>query len=92
MLFADEPTGALDSGNSQVVLEALRSIGDSGATVVIVTHDPVIASLSDRVAFMRDGRVTHVATDLSASEVLKGMNEQHEEVSDAQIRTQDLDQ
>ena len=92
VLFADEPTGALDSGNSQVVLEALRSIGDSGATVVIVTHDPVIASLSDRVAFMRDGRVTHVATDLSASEVLKGMNEQHEEVSDAQIRTQDLDQ
>lgn len=92
VLFADEPTGALDSDNSQVVLKALRSIGDSGVTVIIVTHDPVIASLSDRVAFMRDGRVTRVATDLSASEVLEGMNEQHEEVSDAQIRTQDLDQ
>lgn len=92
VLFADEPTGALDSNNSQVVLKALRSIGDSGATVIIVTHDPVIASLSDRVVFMRDGRVTRVATDMSASEVLEGMNEQREEASDAAIHSEDPDQ
>ncbi|MBF0940523.1 MAG: ABC transporter ATP-binding protein, partial [Schaalia georgiae] len=42
----------------------------------IVTHDPAIASSADRVAFMHDGRITRVATALSAGEVLEGMDQQ----------------
>lgn len=58
------------------MLGALRAMGEEGTTVVIVTHDPAIASSADRVAFMRDGRITRVATALSAGEVLEGMDQQ----------------
>ena len=83
IVFADEPTGALDSGNSRVVLGALREMGEGGTTVVIVTHDPAIASSADRVAFMSDGRIMRVATALSAGEVLEGMGQQYGEAPDA---------
>jgi len=56
VLFADEPTGNLDSTTGRGVLELLRSIVDSHAqTVVMVTHDPFAASYADRVLFLRDG-------------------------------------
>ncbi len=58
VVFADEPTGALDSAGSQSVLELLRSVVDhEGQTVVMVTHDPTAASFADRVLFLRDGKV-----------------------------------
>ncbi|MFC8933985.1 ABC transporter ATP-binding protein [Rhodococcus sp. NPDC057135] len=58
VVFADEPTGALDTAGSLSVLELLRSAVDrEGQTVVMVTHDPIAASFADRVLFLRDGKV-----------------------------------
>ncbi|GAA0271589.1 ABC transporter ATP-binding protein [Cryptosporangium japonicum] len=58
VLFADEPTGALDSTTSREVLALLRGLVDSERqTVVMVTHDPVAASYADRVVFLADGRL-----------------------------------
>ncbi|WP_329137379.1 ABC transporter ATP-binding protein [Streptomyces sp. NBC_00670] len=56
VIFADEPTGALDTGTAAEVLGLLRNAVDSlEATVVMVTHDPVAASWADRVLFLADG-------------------------------------
>ncbi|GIJ46175.1 ABC transporter ATP-binding protein [Virgisporangium aliadipatigenens] len=58
VVFADEPTGALDSTSGREVLELLRALVDERKrAVVMVTHDPVAASYADRVVFLRDGRV-----------------------------------
>ncbi|WP_077796776.1 ABC transporter ATP-binding protein [Streptomyces sp. JHA26] len=58
VLFADEPTGALDTRTGREVLSLLRGMVDrEGRTVVMVTHDPVAASYADRVVFLVDGRV-----------------------------------
>ncbi|NYJ00514.1 putative ABC transport system ATP-binding protein [Nocardioides thalensis] len=57
VVLADEPTGALDSHTAQSVLALLRSVvAELGATVVMVTHDPVAASFADSVVFLVDGR------------------------------------
>jgi putative ABC transport system ATP-binding protein len=59
VIFADEPTGNLDSRNGAEVLGFLRaSVRELGQTVVMVTHDPVAASYADRVLFLADGRVS----------------------------------
>ncbi len=56
VVFADEPTGALDTRTAHEVLGLLRNAVDTmGATVVMVTHDPVAASFADRVVFLADG-------------------------------------
>ena len=57
LLLADEPTGALDSVNSEAVMRLLREITRRGASGVVVTHDAQLASWADRVVFLRDGRV-----------------------------------
>ncbi|MFC4472832.1 ABC transporter ATP-binding protein [Streptomyces xiangluensis] len=58
VLFADEPTGNLDSQSGAEVLDLLRrSVRDLGQTVVMVTHDPQAAAYADRVLFLADGRV-----------------------------------
>jgi putative ABC transport system ATP-binding protein len=62
VLFADEPTGALDSTAARTVLELLRAMADRGQSIVMVTHDPAAAARADGVLFLRDGRlVDHVA-------------------------------
>ena len=59
VLFADEPTGSLDSLASEQVMELLASAArDQGTTVVLVTHDPRIAAYADREVMVRDGKVT----------------------------------
>jgi putative ABC transport system ATP-binding protein len=59
VIFADEPTGNLDSRSGSEVLGFLRSsVREMGQTIVMVTHDPVAASFADRVVFLRDGRIT----------------------------------
>ena len=59
VLLADEPTGNLDSGNSKKVVELLLKLAhEEGYCVVIVTHDPAIAEVSDRVYEMADGVLT----------------------------------
>jgi putative ABC transport system ATP-binding protein len=58
VIFADEPTGALDSGTGRQVLALLRGlVDDAGRTVIMVTHDPVAAACADRVIFLADGQV-----------------------------------
>nr|WP_245623056.1 ABC transporter ATP-binding protein [Spirillospora albida] len=58
VVFADEPTGNLDSRSGAEVLAFLRaSVREMGRTVVMVTHDPVAASYADRVVFLRDGAI-----------------------------------
>jgi putative ABC transport system ATP-binding protein len=58
VLFADEPTGNLDSGTSHEILELLRAAVDGfGQTTVMVTHDPAAAAVADRVLHLEDGQV-----------------------------------
>ncbi|MFE7575958.1 ABC transporter ATP-binding protein [Streptomyces sp. NPDC057521] len=58
VIFADEPTGALDTRTGRQVLQLLRGVVDqTGQTVVMVTHDPVAASHADSVTFLADGRL-----------------------------------
>ena len=58
VLLADEPTGNLDGENGQLVLDMMLSLRrDHGTTLILVTHDPILAELSDRVIRLRDGRV-----------------------------------
>jgi putative ABC transport system ATP-binding protein len=58
VLFADEPTGNLDSTASDEILQLLRRSVDSvGQTVVMVTHDPIAAAIADRILFLSDGRI-----------------------------------
>ena len=58
IVFADEPTGNLDSRSGAEVLDLLRrSVDEHGQTVVMVTHDPVAAAVTDRVVYLADGRV-----------------------------------
>ncbi len=73
-VFADEPTGALDTRTGRQVLELLRHIvDDSGQTVIMVTHDPVAASFADRVLFLADGRLTGVMDAPTAELVAERM-------------------
>lgn len=57
VLLADEPTGNLDSETGSEVLGLFRSFHETGQTIVLVTHDAKVASLADRVLFMRDGAI-----------------------------------
>lgn len=58
VIFADEPTGALDSKSSSEVLECLKSINHKlGTTIIMVTHDATAASYCDRILFLKDGRI-----------------------------------
>jgi putative ABC transport system ATP-binding protein len=74
VVFADEPTGSLDSRASQKLLAFLRSATrDLGQTIVMVTHDPAAAAYADRVEFLADGRVVDGLDRPSASDVLDRM-------------------
>ena len=59
IILADEPTGNLDAQNEEIVLRLLRELHDAGRTIVMVTHDPVMARLADRMIELHHGRVSH---------------------------------
>jgi len=70
VVFADEPTGALDTGTGRGVLALLRKVVDEdGHTVVMVTHDPVAAAHADRVILLADGRIAGMLDAPSADDV-----------------------
>jgi putative ABC transport system ATP-binding protein len=74
VVFADEPTGNLDSKSSEEVLRLLRqSVDDLGQTVVMVTHDPEAASHADRLIVLRDGLIVHDASAGTADDVIELM-------------------
>jgi putative ABC transport system ATP-binding protein len=58
LIIADEPTGALDTASSELVLELLEAANAAGRTVVMVTHDPAVAARAGRQVRLSDGRVT----------------------------------
>jgi len=74
IVFADEPTGALDSKSGSELLEFLRkAVSELGQTVVMVTHDPKAASYADRVIFLADGHIVDEMRSPTADEVLDYM-------------------
>ena len=76
VVFADEPTGNLDSASSREVLSLLRrSVDDLGQTIVMVTHDAGAAAMADRVLFLADGRIVRDLEESTAAEVLAAMQE-----------------
>jgi putative ABC transport system ATP-binding protein len=75
ILFADEPTGNLDSKTSGEILELLRgSVEAYRQTIVMVTHDPRAASIADRIMFLSDGLIVKELSDTTAGEVLTVMS------------------
>ena len=76
VIFADEPTGALDSTTGAEVLALLRrSVDEWGQTVVMVTHDPKAAAVADRVLLLADGRIAGEILDPDADAVLAGIRD-----------------
>ncbi|PPK68878.1 ABC transporter ATP-binding protein [Actinokineospora auranticolor] len=74
VIFADEPTGALDTRTAREVLGLLRqSVTEAGQTIVMVTHDPVAASFADRVVFLADGRFVGELAQPTADTVAERM-------------------
>jgi putative ABC transport system ATP-binding protein len=74
IVFADEPTGNLDSTSSGEVLSFLRrSVDEFGQTIVMVTHDPVAASWTDRVLFLADGRIVEELRHPDRDQILAAM-------------------
>jgi putative ABC transport system ATP-binding protein len=74
ILFADEPTGNLDSKTSGEILELLRmSARDYSQTIVMVTHDPRGASIADRILFLADGLIVKELSDANPTQVLEVM-------------------
>jgi putative ABC transport system ATP-binding protein len=74
IIFADEPTGNLDSRSGAEILDFMRrAVTDLGQTIVMVTHDPGAASYADRVVFLADGRIVDEIVDPTAEVVLDRM-------------------
>ncbi|MCH3960554.1 MAG: ABC transporter ATP-binding protein [Solobacterium sp.] len=57
LIMADEPTGNLDSANSAELMNILKNLNESGVTIVMVTHDPLISSYSSRMIYIKDGNI-----------------------------------
>jgi putative ABC transport system ATP-binding protein len=76
VMFADEPTGNLDSHTSADILELLReSVSEFGQTTVAVTHDANVAAIADRVLFLADGRIVRELGRCEPHDVLEAMEE-----------------
>ncbi|WP_088830636.1 ABC transporter ATP-binding protein [Paenibacillus tyrfis] len=58
IIFADEPTGALDSTNADKLMEILCTLNNEGKTIIVITHDSHVASFANRKLFMKDGTIT----------------------------------
>ncbi len=76
VVFADEPTGNLDSTSSGEILDLLRtSVDDFGQTTVMVTHDPSAAAVADRILFLGDGAIVRDIGRASAEDIVRTMQE-----------------
>ena len=74
VVFADEPTGALDHRSARGVLELLRELADGGQTIIMVTHDPAAAAYSDEVLFLSDGSIVDRLPEPTARDVAVRMS------------------
>jgi len=68
-LLADEPTGNLDSQMALSIMELIRNINMAGTTVIMVTHDPTLASMARRNVHLRDGRISKLDTDMQLADL-----------------------
>jgi putative ABC transport system ATP-binding protein len=76
VIFADEPTGNLDSATSGEILELMRSsVDDLGQTTVMVTHDPRAAAVADRTLFIADGSIVKDMRGATTTDVIGAMEE-----------------
>jgi putative ABC transport system ATP-binding protein len=76
VMFADEPTGNLDSSTSAEILALMRDLVDGfGQTTVMVTHDPHAAAIADRILFLADGQIVRDLAACDAHTVLATMEE-----------------
>ena len=76
VVFADEPTGNLDSATSEEILHLMRaSVDDFGQTTVMVTHDPRAAAIADRILFLADGLIVREMPRSQPSEVIAAMEQ-----------------
>ena len=89
IILADEPTGNLDAANEEIVLRLLRELHSQGRTIVMVTHDPVVARLSDRRVELHHGKIAAqevfcMADEEQFEEVLEELwvLEEHEEIAE----------
>jgi putative ABC transport system ATP-binding protein len=74
VIFADEPTGNLDSRSSERVLHFLsRSVRELGQTIVMVTHDPIAAAVADRVLLLDDGRLVREIAEPATVTILDAL-------------------
>lgn len=70
IIFADEPTGAVDASSKKIIFDCLRTLADNGACVIMVTHDIELAAMTDRSLILRDGQLIKLLTNPTASEIL----------------------
>jgi putative ABC transport system ATP-binding protein len=88
IILADEPTGNLDAANEEIVLRLLRELHDQGRTIIMVTHDPVVARLADRRLELHHGKIAQelfsMADDEQFDEVLEELwvLEEHSEIAE----------
>ena len=74
IIFADEPTGNLDSRTGAEILSFMRqAVREFGQTIVMVTHDPVAASYADRAVFLADGQIVDELNDPTSDSVFDRM-------------------
>jgi putative ABC transport system ATP-binding protein len=76
IIFADEPTGNLDSNSGAEILKFMRdAVDEFGQTIVMVTHDANAAAYADRVIFLADGKIVHDMSDPSADKIIDRMKQ-----------------
>ena len=74
VIFADEPTGNLDSATGAEILEFMRrAVNEFGQTIVMVTHDPIAAAYSDRVLFLADGKIVSELMEPTTDRILESL-------------------
>ncbi|KXB69655.1 ABC transporter, ATP-binding protein [Peptoniphilus sp. DNF00840] len=71
LIFADEPTGALDTNSSYNVLKEMKKLNDIGTSTIVVTHDPNVAIQMDRVLFLLDGQISQEINKPSIEKILE---------------------
>lgn len=85
VLFADEPTGALNASATEEVMNILNTINQQGTTIVLVTHDARVAARGDRIIYLRDGVI---GSTLTLDKYKKGEEQEREEKTNCWLRQQ----